>query len=63
MKTRRGWVQGYDAQAVVTPGRLDRDADYLGEQPHDRARAGLGDVHKPLDPRLFDFSNLLAHQR
>lgn len=31
MKTRRGWVQGYNAQAVVTPGQIILAADVTTE--------------------------------
>ena len=31
MKTRRGWLQGYNAQIVVTPGQIILAADVTGE--------------------------------
>ena len=43
MKTRRGWVQGYNAQAVVTPGQIVLAADVTTEANDVRQLTGMLD--------------------
>ena len=43
MKTRRGWVQGYNAQAVVTPERIILAAEVTGEADDVRQLTGMLD--------------------
>jgi transposase len=43
MKTRRGWVQGYNAQAVVTPERIILAAEVTGEAYDVRQPTGMLD--------------------
>jgi hypothetical protein len=43
MKTRRGWVQGYNAQAVVTPGQIVLSADVTTEADDVRQLTGMLD--------------------
>jgi transposase len=43
MKTRRGWVQGYNAQAVVTPEQIILAAELTGEANDVRQLTGMLD--------------------
>ena len=43
MKTRRGWVQGYNAQAVVTPDQIILAADVTTEANDVRQLTGMLD--------------------
>jgi len=43
LKTRRGWVQGYNAQAVVTTGQIILAADVTTEANDVRQRTGMLD--------------------
>jgi hypothetical protein len=43
MKTRRGWVQGYNARALVTPGQIVLAADVTTEPNDVRQLTGMLD--------------------